>query len=815
MGSRGISWKQIIAPTACVTIIVVVFALPQLRVFPLMDGGFYFPLGSNMIPYRDYFLPVTPLTYFEAQIFEKSSNPLLVNRLFFLWIPVAMFWSYFMVSRQFLNTLRSCVVAIFGVGLFATLGLELLGGWNTQGLALEAMGLAMSVLAFSTPNSTKARAIGYGLWAGAFFGLAIQAKQTFAIVNFVICLGLLGWFCVGARKRSESRRRGLGVVSAILVGLTSVTLISLMLLMKLGALGAFFSTMLSGGGKNPSLLSALAQLQASISEGLSNSGIWAVALLLLLGYFALSQTPKGLGKSSRVVVQCLWFFALGLVGFQTFIAVVGTPEIWAVPWSLLVLLMGMISVRMAARYRQIAPVILAVLVPLLIGLLISPTGINAYLIYVGLPTKFWLILSIAMMIWMSYFCIRMIPPTRRTEVQLSLGFDDAQSISVFIGVLATFASLVGLLSSGVGLWVQSLLPGICILIAACWHLLSRTSGLAWTKLIVYALLVLVGVSGFLTTLTRPYTWWGWTEPSVLDGSRVKANFAYLKDLDLAVSTNDFYTRLASAEERAAGLSGQSSPTLLTFPNATAGWALTNLEPYTASGCIWLWMDLCPNSLALEALRNVRRTPPSVIVWNEVPEEAITLHESAFVHESSAVRDWIKFRNEQVAIGRWVAVDEIPATKGSPNQWPVTIYYTIDHSNLEGPNNIKGSLTLQGQIEPNGAAVSLLSTGDAWYWLEAGGTFHVHIVSSGTSSHRGNLEIQLQKPSCLVFDRPRFTTNTGINIEGISTKSELIEIPYDIRPGESVDVSLTASNSGCRIGSDPRKLAAKLVGLRIS
>ncbi len=100
-----------------------------------------YPLqAKHLIPYRDYFNPVPPLSYFEAHITASSTYGLRNYMLLTLAMVPLFGIACFSLARRFVGNLTSLVLVLFIAATLLSLRLEPVGGWNTQFFVLMAIG---------------------------------------------------------------------------------------------------------------------------------------------------------------------------------------------------------------------------------------------------------------------------------------------------------------------------------------------------------------------------------------------------------------------------------------------------------------------------------------------------------------------------------------------------------------------------------------------------------------------------------------------------------------------------------------------------
>jgi hypothetical protein len=640
---------------------VAIFALSAFSIYPLIDGWFSFPLGDpSLFPYRDYFFPVTPLIYLEAQAGRYLSLPVTGVRVSLLVLPALFGLSLASLASRYVSRRVAFVVATAVVALLAALRLEPPGGWNTQSIMFLTLGIALFIKAWESepvherrrPRFAHPFSLALALLSGLGFFLAILVKQTVAanvalvLIMFVICMRVIHGRATGSRA--------LRLVVVIVLEQVALAVPVLIFLSVNGALAAFFSDMLSTGGKNPRLLKAGVDIVGGALGTLASPPALAIAALAGVAgaLLALSARLPRRSRPRRVTAQVI-------------VAVL----------AVLAVLAALVALRL----------------PMTSG---SPV---AYLSALSLPIQStWTVASLLSTLILGtvlYVTMRratagaaVAAPPRPTAPPVAGRRQWRTDDSPIIVALATAVAsiVIGVLSSGGTYFAYWFVPSVAIFIAFFVSRMQDSDGL---RLFVPALLctLLFSTGAFAASIiTAPYEWWGWNEPPLL-GRRVVADFGYPDGLRLSPRSYSFYSNVREAEQKAARrrLSVEASSTLprterrlsiFSFPNINSTLTLTSMRPYTEATCLSLWFDLCPNALAARSLEEFRKNPSDVIAWMDPSERAFMTHETLFLGERSALRDWQAYRDRQVRSRAWVATKVIPATATSPNEWPVTIYY---------------------------------------------------------------------------------------------------------------------------------------------
>lgn len=669
---------------------VFVFLGVQVLTYPMMDGWFYFPLGdASSYPYRDYFFPVTPLVFWEAQLFRHFESPLLASRLTMLFVtPPILAWSTYALCRSLVRPFSAFVLSALSSSALAMLGLETLSGWNSQFLIYLAGGAACFYVAWYSGTETvqfslreyKFSNLFFGALAGVFFALAVLAKQTAAVTVLVALLLIVFW--IAGRTKSIRTSFFLAAIPTT----TAFTMVMAVLLVELKrnhALAAFISDMSSGGGKNLNFLIQLTKTGDYVVSLFTDPLTVAAAALLawvVIRWFTLEFTSLNVRLTGS-----RWL----LIGLFTFFSYVlfsqGTNQY---PWLLFVLPAVQIisSVLLFSYYESRAPyvrgVYLAVaflMVPFCVGWVLSGSNLVDYFSSLVFLSHFWTTASVLLLVGITWFVFGRdlgkadSNPERTNPTQDDVGLHKGQ-LALVICVGISWGSLVNVLSSGAGIYLQWFVPAISVFTAFLLHQMRfRWNALAPIPLITS--FIMLSVLTFTSHMVvAPYSWWGWKEPGLLQGPRTRMAMNYLTGVWLSEESAAFYEKVRTLELEAATLSEKADPTLYTFLNGPAFGTISGIRNYPVLPCPVIWYDICPNYIVQASLETFQNEPADIVVWPHVDDASLTAHESLFLGEPSAVRAWNDYRIGEVAAGRWKEVGTIDPTEDSPNRVGVTVFY---------------------------------------------------------------------------------------------------------------------------------------------
>ena len=247
-------------PTLVVTVALLSWLPAILTVFPPMAGYLYVPLGmEGFFPYRDFYMPVTPLTYMLAQLSDALGDVRIVYMAGSLVLPPILALSIYSLTRAVASVQVSAILACFGSVSLITFRADIAGGWNSLVVVFTTMCAALFVRSLSLDG---ARTVALAVLGGIVGGLATLSKQT-AVVPLAFGFITLSILSIVPGFRRSSLRIAASLCGA-LIGFGVVIGGFAWWLVVHHAWGAFIQDMSSFGGKNPSTWSALSHVWASL-----------------------------------------------------------------------------------------------------------------------------------------------------------------------------------------------------------------------------------------------------------------------------------------------------------------------------------------------------------------------------------------------------------------------------------------------------------------------------------------------------------------------------------------------------------------------
>lgn len=660
-------------------LVTLCYAGVSFRSFSLMDGWSYFPLSSNLDAYEEYYYPVTPLTVWEAKIASHFPDPLIALRLMLLPLIPVYFFSLFVLTKRISGIYTAAMLSAIGTLAPGVLGLEPLAGWNSQSWIFLGIGASLFVTSILTKDF---RGLWYSSLAGFVFSLAILSKQTSVVPVALIIIGsiLLGRFISNAKGTSKA---GISALMSLLISLG----LSFLLILASGMFPAILSQTLSSGGKALDPLKTLNDVMIVFSETiLQPAFIFVVVWLIVLLMWNLRSVSPTLLKPTLLpsfTYEFLLIFGLILIAFYIL-----NPQLFP-QYSSYIVLYAILSfwiLRVLERIHnanessmEYYPVLfLALGTPLLLGIALFQSDVPSF--FIQLSILDYISLTLGIFIQLSFIIFALLTLVKGSVLREPLEKWSKTVGDVFWSIVITclmgLGSSINFLSSGGdALWVWYSLP-IIVCVAFVMNFLSRLPNLRNARVFAFSIISLALIHYVFVITITPYSWWGWSDDSILESDRRDPRLNYLTGVSLSASASDFYTRVATSVDRAASLSLDDEPSVFTFPNIPATATVTEHQPYRGLNCWVQWYDVCPPSLSLEDLHKFKEYPSAVIIWRDIVENEATIHEDVFRQSYSPLRLWQIHKDQEVDSGRWIKVDSISGSEFD-NLWSdIGVYYRL-------------------------------------------------------------------------------------------------------------------------------------------
>ena len=673
------SVRAILFLTSLCGLVTLFYGFVSFMSFSLMDGWSYFPLSGNLEAYADFYYPVTPLTVWEAQIASNFSNPLVALRIILLPIIPLYFYALYVLLRRITGTYAATILAAIATLAPGALGFEPLAGWNTQSWIFLGIGTSLYVTGVLT---NRPRDLLYSLPSGFFFALAILTKQTSVIPVVVI---LLASFFAG--KLISTGKIVLRTAVTALISLLLTLTLSLVPLIAGGMFPAILSQILSPGGKALDPLKSVNDVMIVLSETILEPVfvLGAIWLLLLILWKKNADLSMAFNSTIRHYITSRFVLSFGIVLIAFGII---TPNLYS-KYTAYLIIYALISVWVIQIFEKLyfpfeknldarLSLFLALGPPILIGIALFDSDIPAF--FASLIAIDSIILTLGISIQLCLIFLLILRLAKNSVVQKTLDSWSQNENPIFWTII--MSSLLGLgnsvnilSSGGAVLWVWYSIPVVvCVAILIRFLRSAENSTIAsyFTSSIV-----VVALFHFLFVLvTSPYSWWGWTDDSLLENDRRNPKLNYLTGVYLSESAANFYTRVAMSADRAAILSLDPEPSVFTFPNIPATATVVSHQPYKGLNCWVQWYDVCPPALSLEDLQTFTDSPSAVIIWRDLVENEAEIHEDVVRQDFSPLRLWEGLKDQEVESGRWIKVDAISSAEFD-NLWSdIDIYYRL-------------------------------------------------------------------------------------------------------------------------------------------
>ncbi len=122
--------------------------------------------------------------------------------------------------------------------------------------------------------------------------------------------------------------------------------------------------------------------------------------------------------------------------------------------------------------------------------------------------------------------------------------------------------------------------------------------------------------------TQPYYWWSLTQGDIRN-AEYSSDVKFLAGVRLEKETAEMYSEVVSLVDRYA----KPTDTIYTFPNNPVFYLLT--ERYPRTFALVNWFDVMPDNVAENDASNLLQSPPSIILWLDMPDFVWLQHEKMF------------------------------------------------------------------------------------------------------------------------------------------------------------------------------------------
>ena len=634
----------------------------MLTINPIFDGWFNFPLGDQTrLPYRDYYLPVPPIVYFEAQFFKLFPYSGLILRIFSIMLYGLLTWALYSITEKYLTKIQSLIVSVFSTSILLSLKLEAPGGWNTQSTIFSILGLSIFISQWNAKISqtsdykTRKNTL-TNILAGVLLFIAAGIKQTIFLPHFML---LIFAYFGSLQKKNKNHKYVIQVIvlTHLILGVALIGFMKSQFMLT-----NFRNYVLSSGAKNLDPSNLILKLTDNIIVYSKNPSIYLAGLILVF-YFV----KKKSGEESRLNQIKNYFPALLSVSILTNLQYSQKFLVFVVVLIVLHSSSKILKNKTAAVNR--VHLILGMLIPIVyqyITYRLDPKLeissnfqiLKTYILSLNKLTQNWIALCLLIIPFLLFIRIK-----RRNST-----LSDLELVMIY-----TLANLpLATVSSGGQAYLFWFIPFLAIFLAFMVGKLNldKNKNIAWSLIVV----VIISTLSFVTnTLKTPYEWWGWKEPTRLQTDYQFVKNGYNKGILISGMNDGFYGKIQIAQKVALKESGIPTKTIFTFPNLTYLETLIQKSEYRELTCPSLWFDLCPNYLVKEDLIRFSNNPPSVVVWSDLTEESFYVHEELFLRDRSNLRLWQNFRQVQVRTGAWKEIEVFEPNKLNLNSTRITVY----------------------------------------------------------------------------------------------------------------------------------------------
>jgi len=668
----------------------VIDAYINLRIVPPSSGYLIYPLqATKLIPYKDYFLPVTPLSYFFAHLTAGGNYGLRNMVLASLWIVPFFGMTCYGLARTFVNRFNALMLCFLMESFICSMRLEQLGGWNMEMFMLMTVGvgfLTKSILHCNDQaflfNSRITKYKIYGIFAGLFFALSVIEKQTCGLVLIIFSFFTLLWIIFLNKK--AVRKNAIKLILNVCIGFFPPMLLIGIFLYQHNALNQFIASMLSGGGKNPNFLKFPNQVYTAITYNLSASTLIAISVIaiLILNFSILEKINNFLieKKISNEVSNYLVLLSgsFSLWRFSGFY--ISSQQTSFVLQDLLICLFPfIISSLIPNIHRALKTFLFGFVMLFLPFVYIYPSRrIPGGIFYLGTQNNYLIDFAIISLILTSIMLWKKptpgVQPTwyKKLFNLPNLSYEKFRTI-IFLTNFYSIGTLAHLFSSGGYIFFFCYMTSVLVYFCLVVNVFQNMKINFIFKNVPTLIIVLTITSQMTHSFVSPYTWFNWNEPNIFS-KHFASSLPGLHGIQLSKADNSFYSRISSDSKKAILTENiaRQKATVFAYPTIPMAAVVTGLKIDSSTMCtLWIWFDSCTNSQLVKDLNNFKRSSPNVVIWEPIPPDIISANEAAFVHQKSAIRLWEEFRNKQVARSNWKLIDTF--TSPYSNNWTVFVY----------------------------------------------------------------------------------------------------------------------------------------------
>lgn len=598
-------------------------------------------LNSGQKMYVDFAYPFTPLFSELYRLIVLTDDPLLVSRIFNLFVFVVLALGMHAVAKIFIQHYWSVVLTTLLVAFWAIHPTNTIGGYYEFVTAC----LAWSSFFFLRNNRKFDLVI-----AGLLCALGSLVKQNLLLVAMTIFVMLLVQLF---RELDGNRLRNRKRFFSYTAGLAIVYLPFLIYLMINGAFFAFLTSMFGVGGKSLKF-SSIALSWISNGASIQNIAIFIAIILLLFGRENLIPIPKWLGlTSSGFLGLCIFIFVVQPLSFSFRFAIFSLLAYTALRLIKESNISNLIS-RLDVRVVWISfPFILVTLVTgsWMISNVQVPfvERVFAFLAF-NLPTQMWYWQSAGGFLWLvvvaTVAAYVLFPAVSRFKffnrtrayflrITVPKTLNDSWLRTLVFSLLASMA--INSVNGAVSLDSNLILGLIAISMAL------RLVGNSINRFILlFPALFWISTSVMIITLV-PYQWIGWSETKT---PNVRSDLTLFKNFSLTELQERFFLDVKSSfAQLERGDKAASRKTIAILPAQPILYEFSSSEPFKLR-CPVMHIDICSDKDAYMDLSSFRTGGPDYVVYMDLGIEINSELDQAFrsgkPSAQSSILDFLKY-----------------------------------------------------------------------------------------------------------------------------------------------------------------------------
>lgn len=162
---------------------------------------------------------------------------------------------------------------------------------------------------------------------------------------------------------------------------------------------------------------------------------------------------------------------------------------------------------------------------------------------------------------------------------------------------------------------------LAVLITFILDKISETS--KFIKLLTFSMCIFVSITVMSQKVTNAYSWWGWSESVITPSKNYKINVPGLEGFRTTENTKNMYEKMYKVLKE----NTDSDSVIYGFPHVRIFNILlrnSNMNNFVPVP----FYDVCPDSSAIEDSKMLKKNPPDIVIWIDIPY-CMETHEKIF------------------------------------------------------------------------------------------------------------------------------------------------------------------------------------------